>query len=82
MFINLASQRLEIVQLIRIESIEMSRSNKSDDNNRECRELRRRKQRQGQKTGGFISKTTALHVHRAFQYISLTSTARLRLETS
>ena len=28
------------------------------------------------------SKTTALHVHHAFKYISLTSTARLRRETS
>ena len=40
MFINLASERLEIVQLVRIESIEMSRSNKSDDKNRERKELR------------------------------------------
>jgi len=31
---------------------------------------------------GFMSKTTALHVHHAFWCISLTSTARLRLETS
>ena len=29
-----------------------------------------------------MSKTTALHVHHAFRYISLTSTARLRRETS
>ena len=29
-----------------------------------------------------MSKTTALHEHHAFQYISLTSTARLRRETS
>ena len=29
-----------------------------------------------------MSKTTALHVHHAFQYNSLTSTARLRRETS
>ena len=29
-----------------------------------------------------IKKTTALHVHHAFWYISLTSTARLRRETS
>ena len=31
---------------------------------------------------GFMSKTTALHVYHAFWYISLTSTARLRRETS
>ena len=30
----------------------------------------------------FLSKTTVLHVHHAFQYISLTSTAGLRRETS
>ena len=29
-----------------------------------------------------MSKTTALHVYHAFWYISLTSTARLRRETS
>ena len=29
-----------------------------------------------------MSKTTALHVHHAFQYISLMSTAQLRRETS
>ena len=29
-----------------------------------------------------IKKTTALHVHRAFWYISLTSTAQLPCETS
>ena len=33
------------------------------------------------KTIGFMRKTTALHVHHAW-YISLTSTARLRRETS
>ena len=38
--------------------------------------------RQRQKTIGFMSKTTALHVHQALKYISLTSTARLRRETS
>ena len=31
---------------------------------------------------GFMSKTTAMHVYHAFQYISLTSTERLRRETS
>ena len=44
----------------------------------ELKQLRR----QRQKTIGFMSKTTALHVHQALQYISLTSTARLRRETS
>ena len=34
------------------------------------------------KTIGFMSKTTVLHVHHAFWYISMTSTARLRRETS
>ena len=38
--------------------------------------LRRRQQRQ--ETVGFMSKTTAVHVHHAFKYISLTSTARLQ----
>ena len=32
---------------------------------------RRRRQRERQKTIGFISKTTTLHVHRAFLHISL-----------
>ena len=48
---------------------------------RDLNQLRRRRRRrrlQRQKTIGFITKTTALHVHHAFQYISLTSTARLR----
>ena len=31
---------------------------------------------------GLMIKTTALHVHHAFKYISLTSTVRLRRETS
>ena len=44
----------------------------------ELKQLRR----QRQKTIGFMSKTTALHVHQALKYISLTSTARLRRETS
>ena len=39
-------------------------------------------QQQRQTTIGFMSKTTALHVNPAFWYISLTSTARLRRETS
>ena len=47
---------------------------------RELKQLRRLRQRQ--KTIGFMSKTTALHVHQALKYISLTSTARLRRETS
>ena len=34
------------------------------------------------KSVGFMSKTNALHVHHASYYISLTSTARLRRETS
>ena len=50
--------------------------------NRELKQLRRRPQRQRQKTIGLMIKTTTLHVHHAFQYISLTSTARLRHETS
>ena len=44
--------------------------------------LKGRRQQQRQKTIGFMSKTTALHVYHAFQYISLTSTVRLRRETS
>ena len=39
-------------------------------------------QQQHQTTISFMSKTTALHVNHAFWYISLTSTARLRRETS
>ena len=50
---------------------------------RELKQLRRRPQRRLQKAIGLmIKKTTALHVHHAFWYISLTSTARLRRETS
>ena len=39
------------------------------------------RRRQRQKTVGFMSKTTALKVHHAFQYISLTSTVWLLRET-
>ena len=48
-------------------------SNDDDDDNNNVK-----------KTIGFIKyeQITALHVHHAFQYISLTSTARLRRETS
>ena len=48
------------------------------------RELKQppRRQRQRQKTIRSTSKTTALHVHHASQYIALTFTARLRRETS
>ena len=42
----------------------------------------KRRQQQLQKTIGFMSKATALHVHHALQYISLTFTARLRRKTS
>ena len=49
--------------------------------NRELKQLRLRR-RQLQKSIGLMIKTTALHVHYSFQYISLTSTARLRRETS
>ena len=50
---------------------------------RELKQLRRRPQRRLQKNkGGLMIKTTALHVHHAFKYISLTSKARLRRETS
>ena len=35
-----------------------------------------------QKTIGLVIKTTPLYVRHAFQYISLTSTARLRRESS
>ena len=49
---------------------------------RELKQLRRRPQRRLQRTIGLMIKTTALHVYHAFQYISLTSTARLRRETS
>ena len=50
-----------------------SLSNYDDDDN-----VKKEKEK---KTIGFIRKTTALHVHHAW-YISLTSTARLRRETS
>ena len=49
------------------------------------RDLKQRGRRRTTTTSltiGFMSKTTALHVHHAFKYISLTSTARLRRETS
>ena len=51
-------------------------------NNQDNRDLKRRRQQQRQKTIVFMCKTTALHVHHAFQYISLTSAARLRREAS
>ena len=50
-----------------------SLSNYDDDDNV--------KKEKTKKTIGFMRKTTALHVHHAW-YISLTSTARLRRETS
>ena len=50
--------------------------------NRELKQPRRRPQRRLQKNNKFMIKTTALYVHHAFQYIFLTSTARLRRETS
>ena len=51
--------------------------------NWDLKQLRRRRQQQRQKTIGFMTKTTTLHVHHAFQYISLTSTtAQLRREIS
>ena len=50
--------------------------------NREFKQLRRRPQRQLQKVIDFMSKTTTLHVHHAFKYISLTATALLRRATS
>ena len=40
---------------------------------RDLRKLRLRRQWQRQKTIGLVSKTTALHVHHAFLYISLPS---------
>ena len=53
------------------------------DGTRDLKQPRRRRRlQQRQKTIGFMAKTTALHVHHAFQYISLTSIARLRRETS
>ena len=50
--------------------------------NRDLKQQRWRRQQQRQKAIGFMSKTTALHVHQAFQYISLTSTVQLRRKTS
>ena len=54
----------------------------NNQNNRDHKPRPRRRQQQRQKTSVFMCKTTALHVHHAFQYISLTSAARLRRETS
>ena len=54
----------------------------NNQDNRDLKQRPRRQQHQRQKTSVFMCKTTALHVHHAFQYISLTSTARLRRETS
>ena len=48
----------------------------------ELMQPQRRRQRQRQKTVSFMSKTTALHMHHAFQNFSLTFTARLRRRTS
>ena len=39
-----------------------------------------RRQRERQKTIGLMSKTTTLHAHHAFLYISLPSAAQLRGE--
>ena len=50
--------------------------------NRDLKQLLRRRQRKRQNIIGFMTKTTALHMHQAFWYISLTSTARLQRETS
>ena len=54
---------------------------KCDRTIRELKQLRRR-QGQRKKTIGFIRKTTTLHVHHVFEYISMTSTAPLPRETS
>ena len=43
---------------------------------------RRGRQRERQKTIGFISKTTTLHVHRTYLYISFPVFARLRRENA
>ena len=43
----------------------------ADYDNRDLTKLRRRRQRERQKTIGLMSKTTTLHVHHDFLYISL-----------
>ena len=43
---------------------------------------RQRERQKKKKTIGFISKTTTLHVHHAFLYISLPVFARLRRENA
>ena len=45
----------------------------ADNDNRDLTKLRMRRQRERQKTIGLMSKTTTLHVHHAFFYISLSS---------
>ena len=65
-------------------SLKRQRSLKGVPNcqNRDLKQLLWRRQRQRQNTIGFMTKTTALHVHHAVWYISLTSTVRLQRQTS
>ena len=67
------NEGLQVVQCLQSSMQELLESlgNYDDDHNDDFK-----------KTIGLMVKTTALHVHHAFQYISLTSTARLRRETS
>ena len=50
--------------------------------NRDFKIQRRGRQRERQKTIVFISKTTTLHVHRTYFYISFPVYARLRRENA
>ena len=65
-------------------SLKRQRSLKGVPNcqNRDLKQLLWRRQRQRQNTIGFMTKKTALHVHHAVWYISLTSTARLQRQSS
>ena len=57
---------------LKLQRLLSSLSNYDDDHNDDFKKAK----------GGFMIKTTALHVHHALKYISLTSTVRLRRETS
>ena len=59
--------------LLHLLLFKLSRCYRRRRRTRDLTKPRRRRQRERQKTIGLISKTTTLHVHHAFLYISLTS---------
>ena len=74
LYFKIQKSQLNLLQSIQI--VEDS------DHTRKLKQLRRRRREQLQRTTGLMIKTTALYVDHAFKYISLTSTARVRCETS